>query len=142
MTIQQIVSARDRAVVAIAGDDAVRTAVARLAEERIGALPVLDDGRPIGVFSERDLLRCVHQLGEAALDRSVADSMTAPAITVRPDTGVLVALSLMTRRRIRHLPVVDADGALMDFISIGDLVKFRMDRIESEATALRDYIAQ
>jgi len=141
VTIQQIVSARDRGVVSIGAADAVRTAVSRLAEERIGALPVIDGGRPVGVFSERDLLRCVHELGPAALDRSVADSMTAPAITVRPDTGVLVALSLMTRRRVRHLPVVDADGVLIDFISIGDLVKFRMDRIESEASALRDYIA-
>ena len=141
MTIQQIVSARTRPVVTIGAHDLVRTAVARLADERIGALPVVDDGRPVGVFSERDLLRCVHRLGEAALERTVADSMTAPAITVRPDTGVLMALSLMTRRRIRHLPVVDGDGALVDFISIGDLVKFRMDGIEAEASALRDYIA-
>ena len=65
--------------------------------------------------------------------------MTAPAITVTPDTQVMSALSLMTRRRIRHLPVVEGT-TLIGFVSIGDLVKYRIDKIESEAAALRDYI--
>ncbi|GAC1572552.1 MAG: hypothetical protein NVS3B27_18250 [Novosphingobium sp.] len=65
--------------------------------------------------------------------------MTAPAISIEPDMPVLHALSLMTRRRIRHLPVV-ADGKMLAFVSIGDLVKFRIDRIEAEAEAMREYI--
>jgi CBS domain-containing protein len=65
--------------------------------------------------------------------------MTAPAITITSDTPILSALSLMTRRRIRHLPVVDA-GTLVGFVSIGDLVKHRIERIEAEASAMRDYI--
>ena len=125
----------------ITADQPVRDAVARLAERRIGALPVMEGDRPAGIFSERDLLHCLHTLGTGVLDQPVADVMTAPAVTVTAETGVLVALSLMTRRRIRHLPVVDAEGVMVGFISIGDLVKFRMDRIEAEAESLRDYIA-
>jgi CBS domain-containing protein len=66
--------------------------------------------------------------------------MTAPAMTVDPDTPVMSGLSLMTKRRIRHLPVVQGDGVI-GFVSIGDLVKYRIDRIEAEAAAMRDYIA-
>lgn len=141
MTIERLLATREGPIVTIAPDQPVREAVARMAERRIGALPVVNGDRPLGVFSERDLLRCVSELGAAVLDKPVSDVMTAPVVTVTADTGVLVALSLMTRRRIRHLPVVDADGAMRDFISIGDLVKFRMDRIEAEAASLRDYIA-
>ncbi len=141
MTIERLLATREGEIVTIAPDRPVREAVARMAERHIGALPVVDGDRPLGVFSERDLLRCVDELGAAVLDKPVSDVMTAPAVTVTADTGVLVALSLMTRRRIRHLPVVEADGAMRDFISIGDLVKFRMDRIEAEAESLRRYIA-
>lgn len=141
MSIQQIVSGREGPVVRIAADDVVREAVRRLADRGIGALPVMEGDTPVGVFSERDLLRCVHEQGAAALDKRVGDAMTAPVVTVSMETSALVALSLMTRRRIRHLPVVDGTGAMIDFISIGDLVKFRMDRIESEAEALREYIS-
>jgi len=78
--------------------------------------------------------------GAAALDRSVRDVMTAPAVTVSPnDHPVLGALSVMTKRRIRHLPVVDGDR-MAGFVSIGDLVKHRVDAIEAEASAMRDYI--
>ena len=141
MTIERLLATREGPIVTIAPDRPVREALARMAERRIGALPVVDGDRPLGVFSERDLLRCVNERGAAVLDQPVSEVMTAPAVTVTADTGVLVALSLMTRRRIRHLPVVEADGTMRNFISIGDLVKFRMDRIEAEAESLRDYIA-
>jgi CBS domain-containing protein len=73
------------------------------------------------------------------LDRKLREVMTGPPVTVRPDTSVLVALSLITHRRIRHLPVID-DGRMVGLVSIGDLVKYRIDRIETEAEALRTYI--
>jgi CBS domain-containing protein len=73
------------------------------------------------------------------LDKAVGEVMTAPAITVGPDTSILEALGLMTRRRIRHLPVVEG-GEVIGFVSIGDLVKYRIDGIQSEAEALRQYI--
>lgn len=142
MTIAQILTNREGGVASVPREATVRDAVVLLAERRIGALPVMDGDRPVGIYSERDLLRCVHVHGADVLDQMVVEVMTAPPVTVTAETTVLVALSLMTKRRIRHLPVVDGDGALVDFISIGDLVKFRMDRIESEAESLRDYIAQ
>ena len=91
------------------------------------------------MFSERDVIRILAERGAAALDAPVTDAMTAPAITTEPAVPVLGALSLMTRRRVRHLPVVEG-GALIGIVSIGDLVKYRIDRIEADAAAMRDYI--
>jgi len=141
MTIAAILGGKGQDVIAIAGERTVAEAVALLAGRRIGALPVLDGADVVGIFSERDLLYCIDREGAAVLDRPVRDVMTAPAITVTPDETALGALAEMTRRRIRHLPVID-DGKLVGFISIGDLVKYRIDRIESEADAMRDYIRQ
>lgn len=117
----------------------VKDAVALLAGKRIGALPVMSDGKVAGIFSERDILYRVAEEGAACLDRSVGDIMTSPAITVSPGTRVIEALALMTKRRIRHLPVVDGD-TMSGFISIGDLVKSRIDEVEHEAEAMRAYI--
>ncbi|WP_419809232.1 CBS domain-containing protein [Sphingomonas sp.] len=140
MTIAAILKSKGARVVGVPPTATVREVVAMLAAERIGAVPVLDDhGAVVGIFSERDVIGCIHARGAAALNGPVAEAMTAPAITVAPDQPVIAALSLMTRRRIRHLPVV-ADGALVGFISIGDLVKYRIDRIEADADAMRAYI--
>ena len=117
----------------------VAEAARKLAEHRIGALPVMDGDRVIGIFSERDLLYCVAKEGPAALERTIRDVMTSPPITVSPDTDVMEALGLMTRRRIRHLPVVDGD-TMIGMISIGDLVKVRVEQAEAEAEAMREYI--
>ncbi|WP_109809591.1 CBS domain-containing protein [Sphingosinithalassobacter portus] len=141
MTIATILSGRDGDIVCISGDRTVREAVALLAGRRIGAMPVMVGDAVAGIFSERDILYCLDREGADVLDRPVSEVMTAPAITVRSDESVLDALSLMTRRRIRHLPVVDG-ARMVGFISIGDLVKYRIERIESEANAMRDYIRQ
>lgn len=139
MTIAAILGGKGHDVVSIAGDRTVAEAVALLAERRIGAVPVLEGDSIAGIFSERDVIHCLQRDGAAGLDRRVRDVMTAPAITVAPGESVLGALALMTRRRIRHLPVIDR-GRLAGFISIGDLVKYRIERIESEADAMRAYI--
>lgn len=139
MTIGRIIEGRDAAILTCNASDSVRDAVATLAERRIGALPVLQGGEIAGIFSERDLIYRLKEQGPAVLDRQVGDVMTAPAVTVDPQTEVLAALSLMTKRRIRHLPVMEG-GRMVGFVSIGDLVKYRIDRIESEAEALRTYI--
>lgn len=139
MTIARLIAGRDQQIVHCSPKDSVREAARLLAERRIGALPVLDGNRVTGIFSERDLLYCVALHGEEALGLVVAEVMTAPPIAVDPATGALDALELMTRRRIRHLPVID-NGRLAAFVSIGDLVKYRIDLIESEAQAMRDYI--
>lgn len=139
MTIAAILRTKGAEVVTLLPSASVAGAVALLAERRIGAVPVVEGERVVGIFSERDVLYCVAAKGAAALDLAVTEVMTAPVRTVGPDEPVLGALSLMTRRRIRHLPVVDGER-LVGFVSIGDLVKYRIDRIEQEAEAMRSYI--
>ena len=139
MTIATILKGREGQVISIGGDATVAEAVALLAGRRIGALPVLDGDRVLGIFSERDVIYCLATDGAAALDKRVAEVMTAPVQSVEPNQSVLGALSLMTRRRFRHLPVVEGDS-LVGFVSIGDLVKYRIDKIEAEAAAMREYI--
>ena len=117
----------------------VREAITMLATQRIGALPVMAAGAVAGIFSERDVIYQLQGRGPAVLDQPVGEVMTAPAVTVTPEADVLEALGLMTRRRIRHLPVV-AGGEMVGFVSIGDLVKYRIECIESEAKAMRVYI--
>lgn len=139
MTIAAILGSKGREVVTIDAGARVAEAIRLLAERRIGAMPVIERGAVAGVFSERDVISCLEKEGAAALERPVADVMTAPALTVRLGDPVLAALSLMTQRRIRHLPVIEG-GELVGLVSIGDLVKYRIDRIESEAAAMREYI--
>lgn len=139
MTIARLIEGRNAAIVTCEADLSVREAVAMLAERRIGAMPVLEGDTVTGIFSERDVIYRLHEEGPALLDRRVGEVMTTPPVTVDPETQVLGALSLMTRRRVRHLPVI-VDGRMVGFVSIGDLVKYRIDRIESEAEALRTYI--
>ena len=139
MTIAAILEGKGREVLSISADATVRDAVAMLAERRIGAVPVTEDGRVAGIMSERDVIYCLKSDGAAILDWPVSRVMSSPAITADPATDVLAALAVMTQRRIRHLPVVE-DGELKGIVSIGDLVKHRMERIEAEAEAMRSYI--
>ena len=117
----------------------VGDAVRLLATKRIGAIPVMREGMIAGIFSERDVLYRLADQGSSCLSRQVGEIMTDTPITVDPSTRVDEALSLMTRRRIRHLPVIE-NGGLVAFISIGDLVKSRIDEVEREAEAIRTYI--
>lgn len=141
MTIAQVIAGRGE-VWSVSADAQVSDAIDMLARHRIGALPVNDGASGVaGIFSERDMIRCLHKHGEAALHMKVCDMMTAPVVTVSPQTTVMEALALMTQRRFRHLPVVDR-GQMVAFVSIGDLVKQRLDKIEAEADAMRVYIQQ
>lgn len=117
----------------------VSVVVSTLATKRIGALPVLRDGKVVGIVSERDVIYRLADHGGRCLDMPVEQIMTSPAVTVEPGTTVDEALAMMTRRRFRHFPVVE-DGALIAFISIGDLVKHKLDEVQHEAEALRNYI--
>ncbi|WP_309623700.1 CBS domain-containing protein [Novosphingobium sp.] len=139
MTIARLMQGRSGDVIGCDAAERVGDAVKLLAEKRIGAIPVFSDGRIAGIFSERDVVYQLAAHGPAMLDKTVGEVMTSPPITVDPQTGVLDALGLMTRRRIRHLPVVEND-AICGFVSIGDLVKYRIDAIVSEAEAMRSYI--
>ncbi|MFW2830994.1 CBS domain-containing protein [Sphingomonas sp. ID0503] len=140
MTIASVLARKGSDVFTVEQSERVEAAVALLADRRVGALPVMDGGRIAGIFSERDLLYGIRKEGPAFVSRRLSEAMTTPAVTARPDTGVIEALATMTRRRIRHLPVVDSSGALVGVVSIGDLVKFRIDGMEAETRAMRDYI--
>jgi CBS domain-containing protein len=139
MTIAAILSSKGDKVVSVECDIPVREAVRLLAEHRIGSLPVTSGNKVAGIISERDIVYCLARDGEAVLDEKVERVMTTPAITVTPDVQVLAALSQMSKRRIRHLPVVDGKR-LIGIVSIGDLVAYRIARIEQEAEAMRAYI--
>ncbi len=140
MTIAAILATKGNEVASIPVDAPLSEAVAELGTRRIGALLAMDGGEVAGILSERDLVYCLKEHGAQVLDWAVSTAMSAPAIVVDPGTDVLSALALMTKRRIRHLPVVTADGALTGIVSIGDLVKYRIERIEAEANAMREYI--
>ncbi len=139
MTIAAIMERKGDRLVSVECDTPVREAVRRLAEHRIGSLPVVRDGKVAGIMSERDIVYCLAREGESVLEWPVEKVMTSPAITVTGDVPVLAALSMMSQRRIRHLPVVEGER-LVGLVSIGDLVAYRIACIEEEAEAMRAYI--
>ena len=139
MTIASVLRTKGSTVETITADAPVREAVRKLGEKRIGALPVVDGRRITGIMSERDVIYCLRDHGAEVLDWPVSRVMTSPAITADVQTEVLSALALMTQRRIRHLPVVEGEE-IRGIVSIGDLVKHRMEHIEAEAEAMRTYI--
>lgn len=142
MSVSKFLNDARGPVIHVQVTDSVANVIALLAERRIGCVPVvdtLDNGHVVGIFSERDVIYGLSERGAAMLDLPVGEVMTSPAETIGKDVPTLAALSLMTRRRIRHLPIVE-DDRMIGFISIGDLVKSRIDRIEAEAEAMREYI--
>jgi CBS domain-containing protein len=139
MTIAAILERKGGGVASVEAAATVRDAVALLAERKIGAVPVVEDGKVAGILSERDVIQCLAREGDVVLDWQVSRVMTAPAITVGRAASALSALSEMSRRRIRHLPVVE-DGRLTGIVSIGDLVAYRIAKVEEEADAMRSYI--
>ncbi len=139
MMIAHLLASRNGEVISVTRGTLVSEAVALLADRRIGAVPVVDGDAVIGIMSERDVIYHLRSDGAAILDWPVERVMTAPVHTVDPDSTLIGALAQMTRRRIRHLPVVKAER-MVGLVSIGDLVKARIDNIESEAQAMREYI--
>jgi CBS domain-containing protein len=139
-SIDAVLADKGRDVATVTAELTVAHAASELASRRIGALVVLSrSGGVIGILSERDLVRGLAEHGPALFEQPIDSLMTTEVVTVAPDLPVLNALGLMTKRRIRHLPVVDGES-LVGIVSIGDLVKQRMERIEAEATAMREYI--
>lgn len=120
-------------------DANVADIAALLYQHRIGAVLVMDGERIAGLVSERDICRCLHVQGRALHDARARDLMTAPVVVADSRTSVCDAMAIMTDRRFRHLPVVD-DGHLLGLVSIGDLVKRRIEDAEAEADSLKHYI--
>ena len=122
MTISAILSTKGSEVATVPIGTRVRDAVLLLAEKRIGAVPVIDGGAIAGIFSERDLVRCIGDHGGEAIDWPIDRVMSSPVETVDSSTPILAALATMTNRRMRHLPVVES-GEIRGIVSIADLVK-------------------
>ena len=142
MNVQSIIGGKGSEVATIPQTATLRDAVRALGERRIGALVVSGGGRAIeGIVSERDIVRAAAALGESSLDRSVGSVMSTDVITCAAGDGVDRLMSLMTERRIRHLPVVDERGHLTGIVSIGDVVKARLAELEHENHALAEYIS-
>ncbi len=141
MQISQLLRHKGREVATIDGAESVRTALALLAEKGIGALVVSSDGRRIdGIVSERDVARGLHEHGAALLAEPVSSLMTAKVHTCHPDASVHDLAQTMTDHRVRHVPVLDDDDALIGIVSIGDVVKARLDELEDEKKHMVEYI--
>lgn len=139
MAIASILKDKGGEIIAASRSQTVAEVVALLCTHRIGAVIVMEDGDVAGVLSERDIVRGLNEEGAAILQRTAGEIMTTEVITVAPSESVTAALSRMTRRRIRHLPVLD-EGEVRGVVSIGDLVKARIDEAVREAESLKDYI--
>ena len=140
MTIlKRLLEGKGRDVWSVHPDDTVLDAIKLLAEKDIGALIVIEDDKPVGIFTERDYARNVYLKGKSSLETAVRDIMTAPVISVSPDHSVNDCMALMTAKRFRHLPVTDGDE-LVGMVSIGDLVKSIIDDQKFEIEQLEHYI--
>ena len=140
MRIIDVLRVKGTEVVTITPDTKVRQLLAVLAEHRIGAVVVSHDGASVdGIASERDNVRAFARRGAAVMSEPVTANHTAEVRTVTPDTSLEEVMRRMTEYRVRHAPVV-VDGSLRGIVSIGDVVKNRIDELETERTALTDYI--
>jgi CBS domain-containing protein len=140
MLIVTVLRAKGDFVATISPTATVRDLLGLLAEQRIGAAVVTSHDAIVGIVSERDVVRRLADDADALLDRQVAEIMTVDVVTCSKETSVEDLARTMTERRIRHVPVVDADGALVGIVSIGDVVKSRISELEGERDDLVGYI--
>ncbi len=141
MTVATMLSGKGRSVVTTSAAASIAGAVDALARHKIGALVVIDDHDHIaGIISERDIVRAIAEHGEKVLIKPLASVMTRSVVTCGENETIDEVMARMTRGRFRHLPVVE-DGRLIGIISIGDVVKARIEQVEREAEDMRAYIA-
>ena len=139
MNVGKILESKDSEIIALEDSCTVLEVAKLLGERRIGAIPIMRVGKLCGIISERDVVRGLAIRGGAVLTDGVASLMTKSVITCSADDSVQQLMVMMTERRIRHVPVVEG-GTLMGMISIGDVVKERIQETEQEAEALKAYI--
>jgi len=140
MTVRSILAQKGSSVVTVRSDTQVREAVRRLKQANVGALVVSDDGATVaGIISERDIVRALGDHDTGLLDMPVSRLMTREVRTCRPEDRIKELMGVMTHGRFRHLPVVE-DGEMIGLVSIGDIVKCRVDELEHETNHLREYI--
>ena len=141
MTVACILKSKGTDVAHVSPSDSIATVSALLAARRIGAVLVLDAaGQLLGIVSERDIVRVLAREGAATLGMTAAQLMTSSLVTVTPATTVAEAMTLMSANRVRHLPVL-RDGALAGLVSIGDIVKTRLEQQAHEVDSLRAYVS-
>lgn len=141
MIVEQILNDKGREVVTLKAGITLKDAAILMDERKIGAVVALDEeDRIVGVLSERDIVRQVARHGASALEMKVGSAMTRAVVTVHSETAIDEALQTMTDRRIRHLPVVHNER-LTGFVSIGDLVKWKIAETEAEAKAMKSYLS-
>ena len=141
MTVARILAGKGRSVTTVQPHATLRDIVDILARKHIGALVVVDVGSAmVGIISERDVVRALAKEGTAAMDDPVSRYMTRDVVSASEDQDVVDVARRMTAGRFRHMPVV-TDGRLVGLVSVGDAIKFRLEQMEAEQSALREYIA-
>ena len=138
-TIASVIGHKGQEIFSVPSTASVYEAIECMAGKGVGALLVIDGGRLVGVVSERDYARKVILKGRSSRDTPVAEIMSSPVISVTMRHTVEECMALMTERRIRHLPVVEA-GEVVGIVTIGDVVKFEADRQRAELRYLNEYI--
>ena len=141
MIVGNILQGKPRRLISLAPSDTLWQASDLLAKERIGALLVMNNEQMVGIISERDIVRAVAQKGGEALNKSVSEFMTRDVHSAVPGDTIDQVMAVMTAKRFRHVPVKDK-GRVIGVISIGDVVKFKVEEATAESESLRDYIAR
>ena len=139
MTVRSILNTKGHQIMSVEPDAKMTAAIKLLGEKKIGAVLVMSQSRLEGILSERDIVRVLSERGAGVLDEPVSSVMTRKVVTCRETDTVAELMETMTTGKFRHLPVVD-NGKVVGLISIGDIVKWRVDEYEAEQEALRDYI--
>ena len=142
MNIGNILATKGSKVITLHPDQSLKDAVALLTEHNIGALVVVDaTGKPVGILSERDIVRAAHRLGDTLLTQLVKDIMTKHVLVAQPHDDLQAVLKTMTEKHFRHMPIMD-QGQLAGIISLGDVVKVQLDEYRGEIETLQQYIMQ
>jgi CBS domain-containing protein len=139
MTVRSILNTKGHQIMSVEPDANMTAAIKLLGEKKIGAVLVMSQSRLEGILSERDIVRVLGERGAGALDEPVSNVMTRKVVTCKETDTVAELMEMMTTGKFRHLPVVD-NGKVVGLISIGDIVKRRVQEYETEQEALRDYI--
>jgi CBS domain-containing protein len=139
MTVRAILDTKGHQILSVEPDAKLSAAISMLAERKIGAVLVMSKGRVEGILSERDIVRVLGERGAAVLDEPVSEVMTRKVVSCRRNDTVAAIMEMMTMGKFRHLPVVEGER-IVGLISIGDVVKWRVQEYENEQEALRQYI--
>lgn len=141
MKVEHILQSKGTDVFAVRADDSIAEAVGVLNDRNIGAVVVRDhSGKVVGILSERDIVRRIGWHGVEAMAMRVSECMTGDPFTCTPDESIEDVMAMMTQKRIRHLPVTEG-GRIVGVVSIGDVVKRKIEKAEQETAALKEYIA-